>query len=52
MAESAVLFHSYSFAAPPSRNESHQVSFIVSMIPGKIRWFLGDFECKVSNFRV
>ncbi|CAA0406599.1 unnamed protein product [Arabidopsis thaliana] len=24
MAESAVLFHSYSFAAPPSRNESHQ----------------------------
>ncbi|AED94584.1 transcriptional regulator ATRX-like protein [Arabidopsis thaliana] len=24
MAESAVLFHSYSFAAPPSRNESHE----------------------------
>ncbi|CAH8277691.1 unnamed protein product [Arabidopsis lyrata] len=24
MGESAVLFHSYSFAAPPSRNESHE----------------------------
>ena len=53
MGESAVLFHSYSFGAPLSRNETHQVCsfpFLITKFSGKFNVFWTISNKKIINF--